>query len=468
MSITMLIGAGLTAYGSYGIIKELVYNNSKLQFKHILTASFVTHGLFHEKEKIRIERLERRDYGFYAEILLPSGITVQDLEQNLPAIEQDTASKIRFRHLKGRLCSLDFGRIGLDDLILYENAPKSGLKIPLATHFGWKYLDFQDGSSCHLIGGGATRMGKTCLQLLIATHLYVQSKGNVRLVISSAKTADYYMFRKLPNVSLVTPDQTLFALKEVIAEYEQRRQIIDELGNVNDAVTLAKKYPDKRFTPVFVIVDEVGVFGKSNDKAVNEYNLAVQEALTEIAERAGYVDIHLIIFSQRPDARDVLNPRIKSNMLTKMSFTTANEADSRITLGMEGAEKLGGIKGRAILIDGLPEIVQVPYISNEVAERLLKPYCKEVEVGGNVDETRSTDSEVASPLPSFVKGSVGDIGLPGDIAAMGDDQSDYEAFRSGRSRHNHSKTKRSMLSLHAKSRSDPHRIKQSKALSRHR
>lgn len=383
MVLGHIIGAGMILPA----IAYHIYDTPKRRFKRILKASFHTH----KKEGIEILELKQTEYGYHAIILLPSGITVEEFEKYLPALEQDSYAKIRFRHIWGRKCSLDFGRIPLSNHVSYEQAPKNGLPIPLATPFGWRYLDIQDGSSCHIVGGGATRMGKTCLQLLIATHLYTQSEGNIRMIISSAKDADYWMFRKCRNVSLVTPSETLSELQWVIDEYLERKRIITELGNVNDAVTLAKEYPSKAFSPIVVIVDEVAVFSDDD---------AVQEALTEIAERAGYVDIHLIVFSQRPDAKDVLKPRIKTNMLVKIALTTANVADSKIILGIEGAEKLGGIKGRAIMIDGLPDLIQIPYISNEYAEELLKPYWRDI------DEQGQIDSEVTPSLPSFIQGSV--------------------------------------------------------------
>lgn len=409
----MVVG---TIIGASMILPSVLYpfyNTPKRQFKRILQASFHTH----QQCGVDVTKLEKKEYGYYVEVLLPSGITVEQFQSKIPAFEQDTYAKIKFKHIWGRKCSIEFGRVPLDNLITYAQAPKNGLKIPLATPFGWKYLDLQDGSSTHMVGGGATRMGKTCLQLLIATHLYTQSGGKMRLIISSAKDADYYIFRKCPNVSLVTPDGTLDKLQEVIEEYNDRRRIINKLGNVNDAKTVAEKYPDQAFDPIVVLIDEVGVFAEDKE---------VQKAMTEIAERAGYVDIHLILFSQRPDAKDVLKPRIKTNMLVKMAFTTANEADSKIILGIDGAEKLGGIKGRAILIDGLPELIQVPYIDNDTAENLLKPYWSD-----NNDQPGQIDSEATPSLPGFISGSVRAIDMPGCGETLCDSKPNNEKVKSG-------------------------------------
>ena len=337
MLVGHLIGGSLIAAG---VIKWL-RDTPERRFQKKLEETFEVYGF----ENIDVLKVKPKEYGYQANILLPHGTTVEAFKTHLEGIEQSTVSKIKFQHKSGRICSLEFGMKRLDVLIPYEEAPKKGMKIPLATHFGYVYLDFQDGASCHLIGGGATRMGKTCLQLLIGAHLYSQSHGSAHLIISSAKDADYYMFRNLPNVTVTTPEQTLTHLQAAINEYKRRKQIINQLGNVNDAKTVKDRYPDQAFTPLFVIIDEVAVFSpKVSDDDIKKYNQKVQEAMTEIAERAGYVDIHLIIFSQRPDARDVLDPRIKTNMLTRVALTTANAADSKIILGIEGQRTWEGSK----------------------------------------------------------------------------------------------------------------------------
>jgi hypothetical protein len=400
----MVIGHLIGAIMITPLIAYYYLDSPKNSFKKNLKTTLGVYGL----TEIEVKKVKKKDYGWHVQILLPHGMTVEDFIKEISGIEQSMVAKIKFKHVAGRLCSLDFGTHSLNRLIEYEDVPKDGMKIPLATPFGYIYLDLFDGSSCHLIGGGATRMGKTVFLLLIAVHLCISSKAKARLYISSAKIADYYMFRDVENVTLAEPQETLTYLEEAVQEYERRKQIITELGDCNDAVTLAQKHPDKKFQPIFFIIDEVAVFAKAS-KSNKEYNEQVQEKITEIAERAGYVDVHLIIFSQRPDARDVLDPRIKTNMLTKIAFTTSNKRDSEIILGIEGAEKLGGIKGRAIYIDSLPEEVQVPYISNDVADKLLKPYKKKKD--DKNDEKRQIDNQATPSLPSFISGSVRDIDL---------------------------------------------------------
>lgn len=400
-------------------------NTPKRGFKEKFVRSMEAYGLY----DVEILECEPLDHGYEMGIRLPHGMTVTDFRKELEGLEQSMVAKIRMSHKRGRICTLRFGMLSLDKKIDYERVPKQGMKIPLATPFGFIQMEFT-----HMVGGGATDMGKTVLQLLIATHLYVQSKGTIDLVISSNKTADYYMFKNLPNVTLVESDETLPQLKRVVKEYEKRKEIINELGNVNDHKTLREKYPDKAFQPIYVIIDECGVFSEDKD---------VKEQLTEIAERARYVDIHLVLFSQRPDVK-VLNERIKANLLTRIALTTASDKDSRIILGMDGAEKLGGIKGRAILLESLPVEVQIPYLSNDTAERLLRSVTHDRQGPVNHPKTKAVSSSEQGPdwFDSMF----------GSHEAVGNGEPDHETIKSGWALLADSPTQRSTLPLHAQPR----------------
>jgi hypothetical protein len=425
MVLGTLIGASMIAPA---IIYPLLDSPTK-RFKQKLYYTFSSYDM----PDIKILEVYKTDYGFKANIQLPHGLPHSDFMKELEGIEQSMMAKIRVKRGVGRILLLDFGMLSLDKKIDYERVPKQGMKIPLATPFGFIHMDFT-----HMVGGGATDMGKTVLQLLIATHLYIQSKGTIDLIISSNKTADYYMFKNLPNVTLVESDETLKQLKRVVKEYEKRKEIINELGNVNDHKTLREKYPDKAFQPIYVIIDECGVFSEDKD---------VKEQLTEIAERARYVDIHLVLFSQRPDVK-VLNERIKANLLTRIALTTASDKDSRIILGMDGAEKLGGIKGRAILLESLPVEVQIPYLSNDTAERLLRSVNHDRQ--GRIDHPKTEAVSSPEPGPDWFDS------MFGSSETVGNREPDHETVKSGWALLADPPTQRQTVSLHAEPRIHTH------------
>lgn len=277
-----------------------------------------------------------------------------------------------------------------------------------------------------VLGGGATRMGKTSLVHLVIVHSLLSTKGEIDITVCSPKIADFHMFRNVPQIKIAeTPEETADAMEHVVSEMELRKEILKGYGDVKDIHSLREKHKEATLNPVLVIVDEFGAY--SNTKH-DSHCKRVHEYATEIACRAGYVDIHLIAFSQRTDVTQVFPPQVKNNMLCKIAFTTADENNSRLIIGTPDAAHLGAIKGRAILIDGLPELVQVPYLSEEDIITLMEPYVRSEQH----DEPRQADDSVPSALPNFVSGAVGEIDLPGSSEAESDDKPNRKTPSKGR------------------------------------
>lgn len=308
----------------------------------------------------------------YANIHLPEHKESSDLEKLLPNLKEEVgATAVKLGKINGKSVQILFGMRELSDINFSSSLlNEDSLKVKFPSAYGEHILDFEDGSSCHLLNGGATRMGKTVFLLYLATTIYLQNKGNVGLYISSAKLKDYYPFEGLPNVKMGKDIDSLGRmLKEIIDEYKKRDALLysPSLNKATDAKSVRKLYPHMfhHFKPIFLIIDEFGRVAESKE---------IQRKVTEIVETAGFVNIHVIIASQRPDAREVLKPRIKTNLLARLAFTTVDKKNSEIILDIEGAEKLRKIAGRGMLIDSDVHTIQVPYLDVMDCYNLLEPH----------------------------------------------------------------------------------------------
>jgi S-DNA-T family DNA segregation ATPase FtsK/SpoIIIE len=389
MFLLVAAGASLLVSSSIGLISN--------RPKAIIRKQIFNYFQAAKMPTVAIRSIRHKGQTYTVQIVLPYALTIEKFQNHIPGLEQAVGTHIRFKHIFGSTCELSLGYAPFHDKMNYnEKLPMKNLSIPLFTPFGLKMLDFSDETCCHLLNGGATRMGKSAFIRLITTHLMRTTEGKIEIKMMNNKVTDLYMFRNIPQIEIAeTAQETLVVLENVLEEAARRKTLLKKKKNVVDIKEFRQKYPNEHVPSVIIIIDEYGRFSENDD---------IQDAVTEIAETCGYLDIHLVIASQRPDARDVLKPRIKANILTRMAFSTTDETNSKIILDMPDAAHLGKIQGRAILLDGFMDKVQVPYISPAQAIKLLEPFRK----GDDEDVAEGpADIEITEALPSFIEGSIG-------------------------------------------------------------
>lgn len=312
---------------------------------------------------------------------LPYHIELEDLECLLPNLRQELkALDVKFGKVNGKFVEILFGMNELKKIVITKEnindfLKMNSLKITFPSAFGESVLNLEDGASCHVLNGGTTRMGKTCFMLYLCTLLFLQTKGKMKLYITSTKLKDFYPFQDFKNVQMTKYHEDVeMMLDEIIEEYKKRDQLLysPEFRKATDAKSVKKLYPNQYylFRPIFLVIDEYARFADNN---------GIQKKVMELVETAGYVNVHVIITSQRPDARTVLPPRIKCNLLARICFTTTDKNNSIVILDQEGAESLGRIEGRALYLDGELNVIQVPFLDVVECDKLLEPFRKVID-----------------------------------------------------------------------------------------
>lgn len=316
-----------------------------------------------------------KDNSLFIVIVLPENKTSIHLETIFPTIKQHMdcvdlriAEEIA-NTIIVELAYKELNSISFNETMLNKNT----LKLTIPSAFGSEYIDFYDSASCHMLQGGASRMGKTNFLLYLITSLYTQNNGHVKFFISSAKPKDFYPFTNVRNIQTAdTHDSLLEMLVYIEKEYKKRVHLINskELEKSIDAKTVIKLYPKYKhdFQPIFLLIDE---YARYSD------NKKIQKKVTEIVETMGYLNIHVVISSQRTDARTVLNPRIRANLMCSLAFTTKDKSNSELIIGVEGAERLGKIPGRGLLSDKDLILVQIPFMEYEIMNKMMTPFKEE-------------------------------------------------------------------------------------------
>lgn len=334
-------------------------------------------------------------------IRLPHKVESEALQNCLDNIRQEVhCDSYKIAKESGKVYTILFSK-PLLDRVTFKNSMISHhtQKIILPSSYGNITIDFEDGASCHMLAGGAPRMGKTFSLLYLATLLYVQNKGNVDVFILSQKGRDFYPFDNVRNAQVIAEESEIEGtLEKLIHAYKQRDQLLYSLPKATDSKSVKKLYPDayKSFRPIYIFIDEYADYIGMKE---------IQDKVFELVRKAGYLNIHVILCTQRPEARFTVPANIKMGLMLRLCLPVTDTNNSVVVLDEEGGEKLPRIQGRAIIKDGESNIVQMPYMSYTRCERLLLPYKRSVSHETIESSERPNDKELSTKIQSMFEES---------------------------------------------------------------
>lgn len=237
----------------------------------------------------------------------------------------------------------------------------------------------------HMLVAGATGQGKSvCLNAIINGLLMSKTPEQLKLIMVDPKSVEFTSYVSIPHliVPIITDNRkVVFSLHWAVAEMEKRLKLFarakvrniydfnhrlqftqtDMFGNDSE---VGSDMP-KTVPYIVIIIDEVADLMAAAAKEV----VPDISRLTAKARAAG---IHLILATQRPDAK-VITGTIKANIPGRVAFKTATGIDSRTILDENGAENLIG-KGDMLFrtADGLLIRAQGAWISDPEIERITQ------------------------------------------------------------------------------------------------
>ncbi len=190
--------------------------------------------------------------------------------------------------------------------------------------------DLSDPNTCHFLIGGTTGSGKSeFLRSLLLSLIVRHSPDHLRIALVDPKRVTFPEFEQMPW--LLAPvakesDRAIQLMESLVQLMESRYQTFERVG-CNNLRGYNQRQPDAAMYRLVCIFDEYADF-----MAEKETRNALETSIKRLGAMARAAGIHLIIATQRPEAR-VITPLIRSNLPGRIALKTASAADSMIILG---------------------------------------------------------------------------------------------------------------------------------------
>jgi S-DNA-T family DNA segregation ATPase FtsK/SpoIIIE len=246
----------------------------------------------------------------------------------------------------------------------------------------------------HLLIAGATGSGKSvCINSLITGLCYRHTPETLRFLMVDPKMVELSAYVDLPHLRhpvVTDPTDAAGVLKWAVLEMEHRYSLLSATGvrpiaefnkRVRDDASLRRPaprgeegdpdrwvYDDGVLPYIVVVVDELA-------DLMMTVQSEVEKPLTQLAQKARAIGIHLIIATQRPSV-NVITGLIKANFPTRIAFRVASKTDSRTILDQNGADALLGNGDMLFLPPGTSEPVRIQgaFVSTADTDRLTAWY----------------------------------------------------------------------------------------------
>jgi DNA segregation ATPase FtsK/SpoIIIE, S-DNA-T family len=314
--------------------------------------------------------------------------------------------------------------VALGDVLASPEAAKAThpLEVAMGRDIAGRAVFVNLADMPHVLVSGATGAGKSsCINSMLASILVRATPDQVRLILVDPKRVELGQYNDLPHLLtqvVVDPKKAANALGWAVTEMERRYDLLAEVG-MRDVAGYNAAFDNGEFVDheeahrlrtrgsgdeddeeertrfarlpyIVIVVDEL------NDLMMVAAR-DVEDSVVRLAQMARAVGIHLVLATQRPSV-DVITGVIKANIPSRLAFSVATLADSRVILDQPGAERLIG-RGDMLLLSAsssIPQRLQGPWVGGDEIQAVVAHWRRQrpMEVVAGIDPVAGGDGSV--------------------------------------------------------------------------
>ena len=229
----------------------------------------------------------------------------------------------------------------------------------------------------HILIAGQTGGGKSNFVRGIITNLYLNTEDMEFTLVDLKGGLEFQLFENLKRIRVVpSVERAVKELKELQAELNRRMKLLRE-KNAKDLEELEKMTGEETLNRKLVVIDEAAEIFLGGHHATSSELTIARKSISQIARQGRAVGVHLIMATQRPDAK-AIDPQVKTNLTGIVCFQMPNNVSSMTVIDSGRASHLPSIPGRAIWKNGGQIVeLQTSYLPINKAKSLLTPFKQE-------------------------------------------------------------------------------------------
>ena len=263
----------------------------------------------------------------------------------------------------------------LPNMINYKipkKTQKEGIFIPIGKTFNDQEIVLDLKSNPHTVVTGVTGGGKSvCVKSMIVSLMKNYSSSEIEFHFIDFKIVEMSLFKRCTDYvkSYVTEiEEAKELLADLMEICKARYKLFDELEvtNIYDYNKLVSK--EKRLKKQIIVIEEFVEFTQDRKKIA----MSLLKRFSSLSRASGQ---YLILTGQRFD-NTVIDLVLRNNLSNRIVFQMSDEANSKLLLGVSGAEKIN-VKGRCyVKVNADLKECQSYYISDKQVKEFIKPYIK--------------------------------------------------------------------------------------------